>query len=585
MNSDSLKDNSIFAGRTRRPTRLGQFDFPRYPFARSPDQDAGEIRRHPVIIVGGGMVGLTLAIDLGSKGIATVLLDDNDTVSSGSRSIAQARRTMEIWSRLGVAEPMRRKGISWSRGNTHYQGSTVLSFDVFPEGNSRFPSFTSLAQYYVEHYLVERAHRFPNVDLRWLNRVVGVTQSADGVQLEVETPEGAYSVRADWVVAADGARSSVRSALGLPFGGDKLHDKFVIADVRLDADYPFERNFWFDPLFYEGNTVLRVPQSDSIWRVDWQIDPDADATVELAPDMVDRRLRRIFGNDADFTVEWVSTYNSQHRLMDSFRSGRVFFAGDAAHQFSPFGGGRGGNSGVQDADNLGWKLAAVVAGRADAALLDSYDAERRPIAMRNIADSSLSTEFITPKSAHSLALHDAVLGLATVVPFAKAFINTGRFAVWPVLEHSTISAPDDPGFGPQGRPGTPAFDCALEAADGSRVWFGDRIGNDFVLVLYGAAEDISPALGERLDALFATRVVTIRPAGASGSDKDLVDAEGSFASLYDARPGTAYLFRPDQHVLGRWRRLDADVVVASLKRALGADTRSHAKTGNGGNRP
>src|SRR5690606_20422277 len=131
-----------------------------------------------------------------------------------------------IWQRLGCAEPMRQKGVSWSRGHTHYGPETVLSFDVFAEGGSRFPSFTSLAQYYVEHYLVERAGEFDNLDIRWLNRVAAVEPQGDHVLLTVETPEGAYRIAADWVVAADGAKSTVRKSLGLEFPGDRLQDKF-----------------------------------------------------------------------------------------------------------------------------------------------------------------------------------------------------------------------------------------------------------------------------------------------------------------------------------------------------------------------
>jgi len=554
-------------GRARRPLKLGAFVYPRYDYRPLPHPDAQG--RYSVVVVGAGMVGLTLAIDLARKGVRCVLIDDNDTVSAGSRSIAQARRTMEIWSRLGCAEPMQRKGISWSRGHTHHGNDTVLSFTVFPEGGSRFPSFTSLAQYYVEHFLVERTKELPGLDIRWLNRLTGLEMTADGVTLAIDTPDASYRIEADWVVAADGAKSTVRSALGLPFTGDRLQDKFVIADVRCDADFPFERNYWFDPPFYDGNTVLRVPQSDSIWRIDWQIDPAADVERELAPDLVQKRVERILDGRTDFEVEWVSTYTSEHRLMDNFRHGRVFFAGDAAHQFSPFGGGRGGNSGIQDADNLAWKLAAVVEGRAVESLLDSYDHERRPIAERNLADSRKSTEFITPKSHHSQAFHDAVLSLAKVAPFAKAYINTGRFAVWPVLETSPLSVADVDDFPALARPGTPVLDCPLATADGRPTWLTDQVGDDFVVVSYGLpADDVAGALQE-ISIPFPVRSVAIAAAGQAMTGRVLSDVEGAFARQYDAGKGTTYLFRPDQHVLGRWRTFDPQTIARAVSQALG----------------
>lgn len=559
--------------RSRRPLKLGDFTYPQYEYRRPRGVASGQVERHPVVVVGGGLVGLTIAIDLAAKGVRCILLDDNDTVSAGSRSIAQARRTMEIWSRLGCAEPMRQKGISWSRGHTHHADRTVLSFTVFPEGGSRFPSFTSLAQYYVEHYLVERAALLPDLEIRWLNRVSDVKIVADGAELTVTTPGAIYRMQADWVVAADGAKSSVRSALGLTFPGDRLQDKFVIADVRCDIDLPFERNFWFDPPFYDGNTVLRVPQSDSIWRIDWQIDPKADVDRELAPEVVQKRLERIFDGRTDFKVEWVSTYTSEHRLMDNFRHGPVFFVGDAAHQFSPFGGGRGGNSGVQDADNLGWKLAAVVQGRATEALLDSYSAERRPMALGNLADSSKSTEFITPKSAHSQGLHDAVLSLSKVAPFAQRYVNTGRFAVWPVLEVSPLSIPDRDGFPALGRSGTPVLDCPLETPEGERTWLTDKVGDAFTLVVYGSQEGVVRGAEKVLSAIFPTRIVSLVPESAPAVAGTLRDLEGAFARQYGADAGTVYLFRPDQHVLARWRKLELAAVEGAMRSALGLATK------------
>ncbi len=550
------------------PQKLGEFVYPTYPYVAPPEIAAGKAGRSPVVVVGGGMVGLTIAIDIARKGVACILIDDNDTVSAGSRSIAQARRTMDIWSRLGCAEPMVAKGVSWNKGHTHYRDNCVLSFEVFPEGGARFPSFTSLAQYYVEHYLVERAAAQPNLQLRWRNRLTGASVKTDGVLLEIDTPDGAYQIHADWVVAADGARSAMRRHLGLDFKGNRLKDKFVIADVRVHADLPNERNYWFEPPFYDGNSVLRVPQSDSIWRIDWQIDPDADVTQELAPDNVQARLKRIFGGQTQFEAEWVSTYTSEHRLMDNFRHGRTLFVGDAAHQLSPFGGGRGGNSGVQDADNLAWKLCAVIKGQAQDALLDSYDPERRTIAIRNIADSMKSTEFITPKSTHSLGLRTAVLQLANAAPFAKAYVNTGRFAVWPVLENSPLSIPDTESFSDSARPGTPALDCLLSAQDGKSLWLSDQIGDAFTLVIYGDEETVKVAR-QKAEAItqniFPLRIVAVTDKASALS---LGDPKGSFAAQYDARAGTAYLFRPDQHVLARWRACDLSKVEAAMLKAL-----------------
>ena len=556
------------SARMGRPEKLGDFCYPTYPYKQPEEIALGKTRHYPVVVVGGGMVGLTIAIDIACKGVSCILIDDNDTVSAGSRSIAQARRTMDIWSRLGCADPMVAKGVSWNKGHTHYRNDCVLSFEVFPEGGTRFPSFTSLAQYYVEHYLVERAQQIEALDLRWRNRLIALKAGDQNVGLTIETPDGIYRITSDWVVAADGARSAVRESLGLELKGSRIKDKFVIADVRVKADLPNERNYWFEPPFYDGNSVLRVPQSDSIWRIDWQIDPEVDVERELDPRTVDSRLRRMFGQETQFEAEWVSTYKSEHRLMDNFRHGRVLFVGDAAHQFSPFGGGRGGNSGVQDADNLAWKLCAVIQGKASQSLLDSYDAERRPIAIRNLTDSSKSTEFITPKSAHSQGLHAAVLRLAKTAPFARAYVNTGRFAVWPILEQSPLSIMDQDAFATTGRPGTPVLDCYLTSDTGASQWLSELVGNAFTLVIYGdsiASEAARSKAEEISNRLFRLNVVLINQ---TSSPQAFADTQGAFTHQYDAKIGTTYLFRPDQHVLARWRKCDMQTVELAIKAAL-----------------
>ena len=182
------------------------------------------------------------------------------------------------------------------------------------------------------------------------------------MRLTVETPDGRYRLDADWVIAADGARSAVRDLLGLGFEGVTFEEKFLIADVCMAADFPTERRFWFDPPFHSGQSALMHRQPDNVWRIDLQLGPDADVAEEQRPERVLPRLKRALG-DRDFELEWVSIYRFNCRRLDRFVHGRVIFAGDSAHQVSPFGA-RGGNSGVQDAENLAWKLAAVLQGRA-----------------------------------------------------------------------------------------------------------------------------------------------------------------------------------------------------------------------------
>ena len=350
-------------------TEHGRTAVYRYGFRRSPDQDAATPVRHPVVVVGAGPVGLTAAIDLALRGVPVVILDDADRIGEGSRGICWAKRTLEIWDRLGVAAGMVEKGVTWKFGKVFCGDDLVYAFDLLPEDGHKMPAFINLQQYYVEGALVERAAGLGGIDLRWRNKVVGLAPGNDRARLAIETPDGRYHLDADWVIAADGARSALRDLLGLSFRGVTFEDQFLIADVRMAADFPTERRFWFNPTFHGGQSSLMHRQPDNVWRIDLQLDPRADATEEQRPERVIPRLKRVLG-DIPFELEWVSLYRFNCRRLDRFVHGRVIFVGDAAHQVSPFGA-RGANSGVQDAENLAWKLAAVLRGEAAAALLAS----------------------------------------------------------------------------------------------------------------------------------------------------------------------------------------------------------------------
>src|SRR5215831_1484273 len=346
-------------------TEHGRTAVYRYGFRRSPDQDAATPVRHPVVVVGAGPVGLTAAIDLALRGVPVVILDDADRIGEGSRGICWAKRTLEIWDRLGVAAGMVEKGVTWKLGKVFCGDDLVYAFDLLPEDGHKMPAFINLQQYYVEGALVERAAGLDGIDLRWRNKVVGLAPGNDRARLAIETPEGRYHLDADWVIAADGARSALRDLLGLSFRGVTFEDQFLIADVRMAADFPTERRFWFNPTFHSGQSSLMHRQPNNVWRIDLQLDPRADATEEQRPERVIPRLKRVLG-DIPFELEWVSLYRFNCRRLDRFVHGRVIFVGDAAHQVSPFGA-RGANSGVQDAENLAWKLAAVLRGEAAAA--------------------------------------------------------------------------------------------------------------------------------------------------------------------------------------------------------------------------
>ena len=535
---------------------------PRYPYRRSPDQDAtksGAGVHHPIIVVGAGLVGLTAAVDLASRGVRTVVLDDDDTVSFGSRAICFSQRTLEIYDRLGIGDKLRAKGVTWNRGKVFFRDRMIYSFDLQPEGGHCWPAFINLQQYYPEEWLVERAGHSGLVDLRWKNRVTAVRQDGAGVTLDIETPDGPYALSCDYLLAADGARSQVRRCFDLPFDGQVFQDRFLIADVVMQADFPSERWFWFDPPFHPGQSALLHRQPDNVWRIDLQLGWDADPEQESKPERVVPRLKAMLGDDVDFELEWVSVYTFQCRRLQRFRHGRVFFIGDSAHQVSPFGA-RGGNGGVQDADNLCWKLAAVLDGRARESLLDSYDAERIPAADENILHATRSTDFITPKNAVSRAFRDATLELAAELPFARALVNSGRL--------SRAYCPPHPGPGPLG-PGSPCPDAPLQRGN-QRAWLLQLLHGDF-FGLYFTEAPLSGADCGKLE-LLADRHPDLRTLVITAEDRDdpglWRDGEGLFQARYGAVPGGFTLVRPDQHVVASWPQLDCAAVSRSRAATL-----------------
>ncbi|AJY28613.1 pyridine nucleotide-disulfide oxidoreductase family protein [Burkholderia thailandensis 34] len=531
--------------------------------------DAGE--PHPAVVVGAGPVGLAAAIDLAQHGVPVVLLDDDDTLSSGSRAICFAKRTLEIFDRLGCGERVAQKGVSWHVGKVFLQDELIYAFDLLPEAGHARPAFVNLQQYYVEGYLAERALELPNLDLRWKSRVTGIRQTPEHAELDVDTPEGPYTLRARYVIAADGSKSPLRAMMGLDSHGRTFKDRFLIADVKMKAPFPAERWFWFDPPFHRNQSVLLHRQPDDMWRIDFQLGWDADPVAEKAPERVIPRVRALLGPNVEFELEWVSVYTFRCQRMDSFRHGRVLFAGDSAHGVSPFGA-RGANSGVQDAENLAWKLALVLDGRAPDRLLDTYAREREFAADENIRNSTRSTDFITPKSPISRVFRDATLKLARDCEFARRLVNSGRLSVPAVLADSPLNTPDRAGetFERAPAPGAVAPDAPV-LANGEPGWLLQHLKGGFVGILFGSIGDAGELVAATRGLALPVAPVLVVPKGEARAVEgvDVIeDSEGLAAQRYNARPGTFYLLRPDQHVCARFRTAQASAVRAALARAI-----------------
>jgi 3-(3-hydroxy-phenyl)propionate hydroxylase len=498
-----------------------------------------------LLIVGGGPVGLTLALDLGRRGHRVVLINKHDFIAGGSKAICFAKRTLDIWDRLGVGERMVAKGVVWNVGKVFWgaESEPIYQFDILPVKHQRNPGFINLQQYYAEEYLVDAVRDLPNVELRWGHELVGIDSQEDGVHATVDAGGETYRMQTDWLLACDGCRSATREMLGLDFQGRVFEDNFLIADIKVQEERPSERWFWFDPPFNAGKSALLHKQPDHVWRLDFQLGWDIDRDACVRPENVEPLVRGMLGPDVRWEKEWYSVYTFQCRRMERFLHGRVIFAGDSAHLVSPFGA-RGCNNGIADADNLAWKLDLVIRGSAPRDLLESYNFEAVVTADENILNSSRSTDFMTPKSAVAQTLRDATLELASQHEFALPFVNSGRLSTAVAYPASPLNTPDSEEWDGGVPPGSPALDAPV--SDGYLL---GALGDRFVLLCDGLEARTPNGL----------EVLEVESFG---------DPVGLVRSRYAMEPGSAYLIRPDQYVAARWRSPTEEQIRAAMQRAM-----------------
>jgi 3-(3-hydroxy-phenyl)propionate hydroxylase len=531
---------------TFQPDSMPGYVLPKYAFRRPPELLGAASPLYPVAIVGAGLAGLVTALELASRGVQCVLLDDDDTVGAqglSSRGICHAKRSLEIYDRFGVAERVRAKGVTWNEGDVYVRDERIYTFNLQPEQDQKFPAFVNLQQFYVEQYLVEAlAGRAPDC-LRWKSRVVDATQHADHVALAVETPAGRYALRAQYAVAADGAHSVLREKLGARDEESALFDNiWCIADVKLAGTPGAVRRSYLDAPQNEGGAIWYHQMADGVWRTDWLITHYADPEAEARPERARRRLEKLLGPGTPFELVWVGPWRFRRRVLERMRYGRVFFMGDAAAQHSPFGA-RGGNRAVQDANNLAWKLALVVQGKAPAALLDTYETERHFAARENAEIASRSAVFIAPETAGQRLVRDAFLALARRHEWARPMVNVGRLSVASVYAHSPLNAERGAFASALAQPGAAAPDGRYGAGH-----FAERLQGGFTVAWFG---------GEGPEVAGAQTLAVPRKGH-----------EALFAR-YGVGGEATYVFRPDGHVLARCAGTDAAFAEAAIERVHG----------------
>jgi len=524
--------------------------------------DPGPTFDAQVAVVGAGPVGMTLAGRLAQLGVRVILLEQHPRhTGQGSKALCMQRETLEIWARLGIGERVASRGVQWNLGRTYFRGRELFQVRLAGSNRDHFPPFVNINQTEVEEMLLARIAELPQVDLRWSHRLVGISQDADGVTVRSETPGGEQSLRVEYLVGADGAHSGVRQHTGMGFPGHSFPDLFLICDIRARLPFPRERRFFFDPPWNPGRQVLIHPQPDDTWRIDWQVPPGTDVEAERTSGGLDRRVRAVVGASTEYELLWLTPYRFHQRLVERFRIGRVLLAGDAAHLVSPFGA-RGLNSGVADAENLAWKLATVLAGRASDELLESYHTERRAAAIENLAVTDASMRFMVPRGRLRRTLRNAILRGSLRVPRLRRLVNSGRLA----QPFSYADSPIVVGEAREARIpaiGGVAPDAPCRSRDGAPVLrLRDLFGTGFVALLVADAPREAAAISIRASRLAwpaPCQVVAIGPDGPLNGVTVLADVEGEIRRVYGAAGPSAYLIRPDGH-LAAWiplRRTDA----------------------------
>lgn len=530
--------------------------------------------RKPVVIAGAGPAGMVTALELARHGVPSVVCQADVQLSQGSRAIVFTRRSLEILQQVGVAGRMTAHGLPWRFGNSFYRGQHVFRMEAPHDSDDRFYPLLNLQQQYLEQYLYEACAASPWIDFRWGNRVTHVALLDGGVCATVDTPEGEYRLEADWLVAADGGRSGIRSQLGLQMEGTSYEGLFVIADIQIDLPLPTERRAYFAPVWNPGNTILMHRQPQGIWRVDYQLPAGETPEQALRPESlrarIDAQLEMIGFGGTPWALDWCSVYSARTLTLPDYVHGRVVFVGDAAHLL-PIFGVRGANTAFQDAQSLGWHLAYTVKGLAGPRLMANYSAERVGAAREIIHEAGKSTRFMTPPTRGFRLLRDAVLSLSLSQDFVRPLYHW-RTSRPHEYTHSALNSPgdDDALFHAGPAHGAPPRNVRLGPDD----YLLDHLGGGFDLLYFTTGTQVPPALMEAVQAWrargVALRVTAIGAASpVQGADQTLPDPEGRVWARYGVpAAGAAYLLRPDQHVCARWIALDATRLHAALQQAL-----------------
>jgi len=550
------------------------YDYKIYPYDGVPELNANG-KTEKVVIVGAGPIGLATALDLARFGIPSIILESERQVSHGSRAIVFTRRSMEILQMTKCHQPFVEKGLAWNLGRSYYRGQEVFKMVMPSSDDDRFAPGLNIQQQYIEEFLVDAIEQNPLTEIHWGCKVTGIAQKKGTVSLKVDTEDDEYLLEADWVIAADGGRSTIRKLMGLRMEGQSYTGNFVIADIKADIDLPTERLCYFDPEWNPGNNVLIHREPEGVWRLDFRL-PDGETAEEAQEeDLLHSRINAILkmiGQEVSWELDWATVYSANTKTLPNYVHDRVIFTGDAAHLL-PIFGVRGANTGLQDSNNMAWKLAFVMKGWAPAKLLDTYSAERVQAAREICEEGGKSTRFMTPPTRGFRLLRDAVLSLSLTESFVSDLLHW-RTSRPHDYHNSALNSFLEDCIAFNNGPACGEVLKNIKLGDDSFLF--DQLGDGFQLIVFGGNGTESTDLQSCLDVAgryeFPIQRILVTDNLNSELQKfaDVMIDERSqhIANEYGAVAGSAYLVRPDQHVCARWQ----SVSVENLEKALTAAT-------------
>lgn len=533
------------------------FNWEEFPLT-TPEQIITAGKTHsPVVVIGAGPVGLAIALGLSQHNVPCIVLERRTTISKGSRALAMTRRSLQILDHLRVGKAVMDMATPWSEGWTYYGKDMVHYMNIAPPPHEKHGQ-TNLQQCWMEQLLLDQIGKTPLVEVRYGHEVSTLTPEDTQVVLDVTTTAGNYTLSADYLVAADGPRGTTRRQLGLDYEGTSYTQQFVINDIICQLPIPAGRRLYFNPPYLPGKAVLMHGAPFNMWRLDFQLLDGQDADEEMQPEKVHARIKAHFAmmglDNIDYELILTSIYRTNALSLPTYNKERVLFAGDAAHQV-PIFGGRGVNHGYADAHNLAWKLARVVKGVSAPQLLNTYTQERRGAILDTLAELTKTTLFITTPSPGISLMRDAVLSLSITEKFLNNLFDPYASPPYEYTDSAlNATSAQDPAFAPRANVGAIPPD-GIATSGGDRLY--DLLGPWFTVLVFSDTAN-APSTGpleKAVQTIDADALVKTIP------------VQSQIADLFDAKPGTVYLLRPDHRIAGRWRHISPNALATALEQA------------------